>query len=577
MTHIRDNIHPEYASHTLRWEKWRLTHVGGDEYIDRYLQRFSNREDDVQFAARKKVSYLPAFSKHSVNDVKNAIFQRTVDVTREGGSDTYQKAIRGQSGGVDLRGSTMNAFMGRQVLPELLVMAKVGVFVDMPVLEGPALIDNVDKRPYIYMYQAEDILNWHAIRQGTSVEFTSLLLRDWQFSIDEETGLSKERVPVFRLIRLTDKGVHITWTRDDKDGTVAKEMLLNIKRIPFILFELNDSLLTDIANYQASMLNLASSDMFYLCNANFPYLTEQFDQRAVSPDLEGTRGIENDGTADFDPETTDRDNFEADEIEKRPGVTREEKVAGSTQGRRYPKGTERPSFIHPSAEPVKASMAKQAAMQDEIRQLLSLSLSNIQPRMASAEAKQMDERGLESGLSAIGLEMENGERQIAEFHDIYDSTGNVATVKYPERYSLQSSPDRREEIKELRSTSKDIPSITGRKAIAKKIVELSVGNRLSNSELDTINTQIDGADFVTGDTDVISVALEGGLGSKDVLARSLGLPGGEDIKIADKEHSERAARVAAAQASISKEPRGVPDLQTDPPEQDKRDKNANVS
>ena len=64
-------------------------------------------------------------SRHSprapVNEIKNAIFQRLRDVVRRGGSDAYQAAVAGQNGGVDRRGSTMNAFIGMKVISDLLV------------------------------------------------------------------------------------------------------------------------------------------------------------------------------------------------------------------------------------------------------------------------------------------------------------------------------------------------------------------------------------------------------------------------------------------------------------------------
>src|SRR4051812_47167550 len=102
------------------WHKWRLTYKAGDDFITEYLQRMNRREDPQDYRERLAVTYCPSFAKAAINDVKNSIFQRLVDITREGGPRSYSEAINGRLGGVDMLGNTMNSFMGRRVLPELL-------------------------------------------------------------------------------------------------------------------------------------------------------------------------------------------------------------------------------------------------------------------------------------------------------------------------------------------------------------------------------------------------------------------------------------------------------------------------
>ena len=82
----------------------------------------------------------------------------------------------------------------------------------------------------------------------------------------------------------------------------------------------------------------------------------------------------------------------------------EDVKTGISQGRRYPKGMDAPSFIHPSAEPLNASMAKQNQLKQDIRKLVNLSLRNLERPAGSQSADESDEKGLEAGLSYIGLE-----------------------------------------------------------------------------------------------------------------------------------------------------------------------------
>src|SRR4030042_7132190 len=131
ITNIR---HPNYLRDSSYWSTWRDTYEGGDDYTQSYLQQFSARETSTEFNARKLITPVPAFAKAAVNDIRNSVFQRMRDILRKGGSNTYTEAVEGMQGGVDLRGSNMNVFMGYQVLTELCVMGRCGVFIDMPTL-----------------------------------------------------------------------------------------------------------------------------------------------------------------------------------------------------------------------------------------------------------------------------------------------------------------------------------------------------------------------------------------------------------------------------------------------------------
>jgi hypothetical protein len=171
---IIDSRHPNYLSCMSDWQKWRLTYRGGDEFRDRYLEQFSAREERKDFNSRKAVTPIPAFAKAAVNDIRNSIYQRMSDVLRTGGSGAYQQAVAGLKGGVDRRGATMTSFLGMKVLTDLLVMGRVGVYVDHPVVEGVGtLADTTGRRPYLYSYQIEDILSWACSKPEEPSEFQS--------------------------------------------------------------------------------------------------------------------------------------------------------------------------------------------------------------------------------------------------------------------------------------------------------------------------------------------------------------------------------------------------------------------
>lgn len=551
--------HPEFRDSIGNWIKYRLAYTGGDLFINTYLQKFSARESDADFAARKILTYCPAFAKAAINDIKNAIYQRTADVTRKGGSESYQDAVAGQNYGVDLLGSDMNSFIGRKLLPELLVMGKVGIYVDMPrVPAGTTLATQANYRPYIYFYQAEDIPCWNYDETCQPYEFDNLLLRDWVYKYDD-SGLPCEQIMRYRHVWKDEEGVHVQFYNNEGDKCNetgdkgdSESYDLNIPAIPFTVLNISASLMSDVANYQVAHLNMASADVSYILKSNFPFYVEAFDPRtemAFGPPM-------GDGTA--------ASNVSAD---------KEIKV-GVAQGRRYPMGLEAPSFIHPSAEPLTASMAKQELLKSEIRQLVSLAVTNLQPKMASAESKGFDERSLEAGLSYIGLELEQAERLIAKYWSMYEKS-SVATVNYPKNYSLKTEADRRAEAKELQAQMETVPSMTYKRSVAKQIVAITIGDKVSQDDLQKMYREIDKAPAIIGSADTLATDVQEGLVSLDTASKIRGYPEGEAAK-ANKDHAERLARISAAQAAPGENAaaRGNPDLSASPSQDAKSEKTA---
>ncbi len=545
--------HPEYDLLSSDWNKFRLTYAGGEAFRDEYLKTFSSREDPSEFAARKNSTYVPAHAKAAVNDVKNAIFQRMIDIARKGGPESYEVAITGNKGGVDLAGNSMDSFIGRLVLPELLSMAKVGIYVDKPRLdEGADLHTQRNVRPYLYMYKVEDIRSWVINDQN---QLVSLLLRDHREQIDDQYGLVVEEIEEYRLLKLTENGVTVQFFDDAGVEDTTRQVVLNLTQIPFVLGEIGTSLLTDTADYQIALMNLSSSDMNYAFKSNFTFYTEQYNP-----------------TADI----MQHRQSDASDATSKPGTAAEAKKArdkeikvGATKGRRYSKGLDRPGFIHPSSEPLNASMEKQEKMKQEIRQLINLAITNIEPRRASAESKQLDERGLEAGLSYIGLELEYMEREVARIWAQYENrrSPNPATIQYPKKYSLKTDEDRRKEAKELTKQAAEVPSKKYQKETMKEVADITIGFKVSSEDLLTIHKEIDSADVVIMNGETIRQDVEAGLLSKETGSKARLYPANE-VKKAAEEHIARLEAIAISQSKdggVIKDPaaRGVEDLDGD--------------
>lgn len=545
---VKDIRHPEYSANYLAWDKYRATLIGGDYYINMYLQKFSARETTTDFETRKLISYCPAHAKSAILEIKDGIYQRMSDIVRKTNCESFNMAANGEGLGVDMSGNTMNNFLGNELLLDLLALGKVGVYVDrQPIPEGATLLDTKEAHPYIYMYPAEAILSW---AYNDKNQLSTLLLEDNVRTINSDCGLTDGEATEYRLLTLADNGVTVRFF--DNEGTEAadREVILNLSRIPFVVFELSDSLFTDIANYQIALLNLASSDMNYSVKSNFPFYTEQY-----SP------------IADVAAKQVDGESA-------RPAA---ELRVGVTQGKRYPKGLERPGYINPSAEPLRASMEKQDQLKHEIRTLIHLAVTNITSKQASAESKAADQKGLEAGLAAIGLELEYGERQIAEIYCEYLGIRKPEiVVSYPRQYSLKTDEDYDAEAKRLLDLIPKIPSLTYRKILAKKVARLTAGREVSLEQMEEIEKEIDNAaNVVTTPSDLLK-DFEAGLVSEKTASELRGYPE-KEVEQARKDKIERTAAIIAAQVPNKNElknpaARGASDLSADPKEEAKEEK-----
>jgi hypothetical protein len=552
---------------SLEWEKFRLAFEGGRFFKTKYLKKFSTRETTNDFNLRREISYVPAHAKAAILDIRNAIFKRMVDITRKDGPDSYTRAVAGLNHGVDGKGNSMNSFMGQVILPELMVMGRVGLYVDKPQIlsDRISLAEARKYTPYIYHYQAEDIFSWHYN------EFNMLdvvLLRDHDFTTDHDTGLIDGEVENFRLLKLVEidgrnqvelkrfglsqrgpglgsAGPVANRSANPPLTLIEEPVIIDIPEIPFVLMELHTSLMTDIADYQVSLLNLASSDVNYALKSNFPFYTEQFSPGMELPNLRQAEVL-GDGTS--------KEATSANSRQQKTGVS---------QGRRYAMGTDRPGFIHPSSEPLIASMKLQEKMQKDIRELVNLNLTNTK----STNTPGLEGAGIEGGLANIGLECEFGERNVGRIWSAYESDkGGEVTVKYPDNYDMRTDEDRRKEASELRDILPTVPSKTFQKQTTKDIISIMQGHKVSLDELQKMHSEIERAVVIVTDPLIIRSDHESGFVGDKLASELRGYPKGESERAA-KDHAKRAARIVTAQMAEADmknaQARGAPDLDAD--------------
>lgn len=556
--------HPYYTNNLLDWQKWRRCYEGGRLFKTTYLERYSIKEDAKDWQRRLNITPIPRFAGAAIDEIANSITVRLPDVKRVGGSKSYLEACDGKEGGVDKEGLSMSAYLARNVLPPLLSLARVGVCIDRePVSERATYADGLRNTPYIYKYDAENIVSWDAQIVNNELYFKTLLLSEnWQ-TYDTATGLPNGVELRYRRYWINDNGkVMVQFYVEDKEATKSlsdqseveyKEQgppnELNLKTIPFVMYGLTASLMRDVADHQIALLNLESSEVSYGYQGNFPIYVEEADERQAMTHLkQATMEGKVDGVPNID--------------------------VGVSRGRRYPRGMNPPAFISPSGEPLLVSMKKSQQLKDDIRKLVGLTVSTLQPGHASAASKAASNQTIENGLAVIGNELEVGERKINRIWAEYMNE-ETSEISYPTTYALITQKDRIGLAKDMSELINSVPSKCFAKEASVQLAQILFQDSVSPETMSEMEEQIREANFITSDPDAIMNDLNLGLVSQVTASNARGYDGETEVPIANKEHAERAARIVTAQVGAKQQAggdtgaRGVKDLSADPQSADK--------
>jgi hypothetical protein len=462
-------------------------------------------------------------------------------IRRSGGPANYNNATQGQLGGVDLQMSTMNYFMGEVVLTELLFLGKVGIFVDSPgndILRDLSLAETKNLHPYLYIYQAEDIVNWQWFLKDNELELKFLRLRlrrDDEFYVE---GSLADRISEYRDFFVDDQGLVFTRQLDPELNPITEPVQLDVKRIPFVLLEMKSPLLKDVARYQVALLNLESSDLSFLHNVNFNTFIKFYDPYSEFANQLQANNI----TEPLPPLPADNVTPSTETDETRSGRNPAKVHIGQRDGLRIPNDTNPPMFLGPSDIQIKVSMEKQDRMKDDIKRLINLAAAAAHARYtkrggATAGGTETDEAGLNSGLSAVGAMLETAERRVGRLWREYEA-GPPITVHYPQRYSLRTDDERRKDAESLIAASNLVPSALFRQEMQSEAALIWLGGKLGDEKLDTMLAEIRKSPFPTADPKQIRDDAELGLVSRAGASKARGYPENE----AEEAEAERVVR-----------------------------------
>lgn len=546
-------MHPIYKAMVDLWTKWRLAYEGGDPFKDKFVYQYSRKENKEDFLRRRMLTYVPGHAKTVINIIRNAIAVRLPDVVRDG-SEQYMQTI---DTNVDGFNNNMNTFIALDVCPLLLVHGKRYVVVDAPAASDGATIAEDSGVPYFYTVGAEDVLSWSYDANGN---IRSILMRLYEDVEDPQSRLITDVNTIYRLMLRLEPGESyadstcgtfdgpgvLVKTFDNKGELTEACRLMPWTRVPVAEFRLVDSVMKDIVDHQVALLNLTSTDMDFLWRGNFPLYTQQQGKGHGTIRPRGTK-------ADvLDPMNT---SYETVDGVIDPKKDQNRATHGIGKGISYPEGTERPDFIAPSTDNLKASMEKQQAIITEIRVLVDLALVSLSVRAVeqSGKSKEADRVGEEAGLSYIGRALEGGERDLNElWHMMAGIESADMSVQYPSGYSIKTQDERIAEARSLRELRSAVRSEKFQKLIDQRVSEIILKPIASQEELNEVITEADKAVYFDDDksrADVVQKDVALKIVSKATGAAMRGYDPAEVAKV-DAESVASANAIANAAGSM---------------------------
>lgn len=528
--------------HHTDWLKWRFCYQGGDDFRDEFLKEFVGsvgQEGDVAFERRRDLTPIPTFAKMEINKIKNSVGRRLRDVRRSGGTDVFQDAVQGNKRGVDLRGSSMNSYITKQLLPELLVMGKVGVLVDAPVirpLAGKEVISRADVprtfQPYLNRFTIENTPILIEAPSESPSDWSHVLVETEKQEFNLLTG-EADCVKTFRYYWLEEDdqarlGKVNTIFLDASAQPLSDVLKLDLDAIPFVQFQIDNSLMIDVCSYQIALLNMISADSSYAIDSNFPFLTRQGGGTDIGEHLDGGDGDE---------------------------TTR----VGTDRGLNYGRGLERPGFISPPSEPMDASVSLRREMKDEVSALIQGALTDLGT-----------EGSVEAGLGAIGDSLLCGESRLWDHFTVYEERRperrEIATIAYPNTWTLKSDDQRLNEAEKFIKLGNLVVGRKNKQQMAIKAVESLHGGTVSTEKMNGFISEINASPIAIADPDVLLKAKQAGALSTETVSIALGAKKDEHLK-AKADGAERAKAVVAAQSSVNDAGRGNPDGMNNPDDQ----------
>lgn len=472
---------------------------GGPNYLKTSLKIIRSRESNNAFATRMSFAYDPGIARSNLFRLKDILSQGLDKVTRTGLKD-YALAMQNVNG----EGKDITTFMQDDVLNELFATSGVYAFMDR-VLDTDQFVISLIRRENIIGKKFDPIT-----KKLIGLKFYAVVP-----SVSEDGyAIGGNSVTSGEIVREGD-GYRLTL------GDTS--YYYDIDRIPVAYFELKVHLLEGVIPLDQAIINLASSDLIQALDNNVAIYVEQVHHAEL-----------------------------AQRLMQEPQTDATKRERDLRKGIQYPIGVERPGFINQSDVPIRASMAKQDVIAQQIREKILRNLSDLS-----------ESRDADGGLSVLASYLQSFERQLVDIWKSFKKSKADIQVIYPTEFTLLTPAEISSRVASNTEQIDKTTSMTMKKSLLKENASLLLKGKVSDEVLSKIYTEIEQANIIALNPELVLKQFEAGIIGTEQATTVSGYPA-EEARKAEEDRARRLAIIAASQAAgFNGAARGVTDLSPD--------------
>jgi len=269
--------HPDYNAMQSKWSKARDTICGEDaikQAGEIYLPKLTDQQTVDYIAYKQRGSFYNATAR-TVQGLLGMVFRKPPVVTLPAGLSSGDAPIIDD---IDMCGCPLDMFAS-EIVEEALSVGRIGILVDHTTkpeqLPGPltvAIAQQLNLRPFLKIYTAENVINWKFARVGNTTQLVMVVLHECIQvpTIDQRTQqpseFATENKDQWRVLDILNTIYRVrVFDLDDQgnDRLISEEIPeLNgnpLNFIPFIMisdcgesFEAEDPPLLDLININLS-------------------------------------------------------------------------------------------------------------------------------------------------------------------------------------------------------------------------------------------------------------------------------------------------------------------------------------
>jgi hypothetical protein len=190
-----NSTHPDYDANAFDWLRARDVLAGEDAVKsagEKYLPRLDSQTDEEFLAYRKRASFFNATAR-SAEGFIGLIFRRPPFVKVPESQSGVGRALAAFLNDADMLGTTLPGY-AKNVVSEVVGIGRAGSLIDW---EG-----DVEKRAYVSLYSAEQILNWRIERvNGRNVPTLIVLSEIFTDASKDDFELNfQQQIRVLKLV-----------------------------------------------------------------------------------------------------------------------------------------------------------------------------------------------------------------------------------------------------------------------------------------------------------------------------------------------------------------------------------------